>query len=153
VPSNRGTDDLAAMFAAGRGRGSGTKTAPAKAAPATPEPPGPPQRAARTPKAPVKAVKAPAPPAARSGPQGGSRVEQAGERTYPHRVSLDLPSVLYRRLRDLAYRYDLRHITLARHLLALAMESPELVDQAAELARADLAESARNRVRKDVRGI
>jgi hypothetical protein len=52
------------------------------------------------------------------------------------------------RLRDLAYQHGrLRHITLARHLLALAMESPETVAQAARLAREDLAASAESRRR------
>jgi hypothetical protein len=52
------------------------------------------------------------------------------------------------RLRDLAYQNGrLRHITLARHLLALAMDSPETVAKAAELAREDLAASAESRRR------
>lgn len=166
MPSKRGTDDLAAMFAAGR-RGSGTKTAtPVRLAP---EPSPAPLEATTTP-AQAKTV----PKGAKAGPKGARAVRSpsvassppppAGRipaavsglaepfrkagRAYPHRLSLDVTTETADRLRDLAYQHGrLRHITLARHLLALAMESPETVAQAARLAREDLAASAESRRR------
>jgi hypothetical protein len=72
-------------------------------------------------------------------------------KTYGHRVSLDLTDELYDRLVRAGFDSGrVPHGTLARALVSLGLENPELLAQAIGLAQADV-KAARESRRKWVR--
>jgi hypothetical protein len=82
-----------------------------------------------------------------AGEQAASTVAapQAREapKLYGHRVSLDLPDQTYEKLTRLGFDSGrVPHGTIARHLVALGLDDPEMVAQAVELARADVRAAA-----------
>jgi hypothetical protein len=136
-----GSDDLGAKF-----------TRPARAKPAAPvveeEGGGVEPVAEATPKvarpAPSPATVAPSSPeAATSSP----RFRQV-PKLYNHRVSLDLSDDVYNRLLRAGFDAGpprVPHGTVARHMVALALDDVELMARAVELARVDVKAAAEAR--------
>jgi hypothetical protein len=140
--AKKSTEDLEALF------GSGRIEAKPPASPKL-EPKQPARRQPTTKAPPVTGTPAPRKVVTEKLAGGGvAPTFRRAEPTYPHRLSLDLSTVRFRQLKALAFENDLRHVTLARHLLALAMDTPAQVAQAAVLAHADLEASKAARAKR-----
>jgi hypothetical protein len=80
--------------------------------------------------------------------QANASAPREPTKTYGHRVSLDLNDELYDRLVRVGFDSGrVPHGTLARALVSLGLESPELLAGAIELAQADV-KAARDSRRK-----